>query len=85
MSAEIPEFVYLVTVDNEWPVSALAADHPAIAERVAMEVDRRARSANVYHGNQVKVWRARLTDVRRVDLMPSATVRPSLRVTEEIS
>jgi len=79
----MPEYVYLVTVDNEWPVSAIADDSgPAIAERVAAEVDRRAKSGNVWRGNQVKVWRARLTDVRKVDLLPSAIVRPSLRVAE---
>jgi hypothetical protein len=80
----VPEFVYLVTVDNEWPVSVIADDHPTItAELVAAEVDRRAKSGNVCHGSQVKVWRARLTDVQKMDLMPAATVRPSLRVAEE--
>jgi hypothetical protein len=80
MSA-VPEFVYLVTVDGEWPVSALADDNPGItAERVAAEVERRARSANVWRPDQVKVWRARLADVQPVDLMPATTVRPSLRV-----
>jgi hypothetical protein len=76
---EIPEFVYLVTVDAEWPVSAIADDHPSIAERVEDVVTRRRKSENVYRPDQVHVWKARLTDVREVDLLPAATTRPSLR------
>lgn len=74
----LPEFVYLVTVETEWPVSAIADDHPSIAERVDREVQRRRDNVN-YPPARVHVWKARLTDVREVDLMPSVTTRPSLR------
>jgi hypothetical protein len=77
--AEIPEFVYLVTVDGEWPVSAIADDHPSIASIVETEVLRRRTSANVSRPEQVHVWSARLTDVREVDLLPAVTTEPSLR------
>lgn len=75
---ELPEFVYLVTVDIEWPVSAIA-DGPYVAETVEREVWLRGESGNVYDSRQVHVWKARLTDVVEVDLLPSATTRPSLR------
>lgn len=77
--ADIPEFVYLVTVDGEWPVSAIADCHPTTPESVEREVKRRSESGNVWHAGQVHVWKCRLTDVREVDLLPAAVVRPSLR------
>lgn len=80
---ELPEFVYLVTVDTEWPVSVIPDDHPSTAERVERVVQQRSESANVYHPGQIHVWQARLTDVREVDLLPSTTVRASLREREE--
>jgi len=75
---DLPEFVYLITVDTEWMVTALADDHPSIAERVDREVQRRCANAN-YPPARAHVWKARLADVCEVDLMPAATVRPSLR------
>lgn len=78
--AGLPEFVYLITVDTEWPVSAIAADNGAIiAAQVEREVERRRSSANVSYPQQVHVWKARLADVVEVDLMPSAVVGASLR------
>lgn len=78
--AEVPEFVYLITVDTEWPVSAIAVDNGGIiAAQVEREVERRRSSANVWYPQQVHVWKARLADVVEVDLMPSAVVGPSLR------
>lgn len=77
--ADLPEFVYLVTVDSEWPVSAIADDHPSVAGAVEDVVERRRKSPNVMRREQIHVWKARLTDVREVDLMPAATVRPTLR------
>lgn len=77
---ELPEFVYLVTVDIEWPVSVVVDYRDTLtAERVEHEVARRRESGNVYRPDQVHVWKARLTDVREVDLMPTTTVRASLR------
>ena len=76
---DLPEFVYLVTVDSEWPVSAIADDHPGTAERVAREVERRSQSGNVWRPGLVHVWKARLADACEVDLLPSVMTRPSLR------
>ena len=81
--SDLPEFVYLVTVDGEWPVSAIALDNPGIiAIVVEREVERRRKSGNVWHPGQVHVWKARLTDMLEVDLMPATTVRASLRERE---
>lgn len=79
---DLPEFVYLVTVDSEWPVSAIASDHPSIAEQVEREVSRRRANRNVLRPEQVHVWKARLVDVREVDLMPTTTVQASIRERE---
>lgn len=84
--AELPQYVYLVTVDTEWPVSAIADDNPAIiAGRVEREVARRSASGNVWRDGLIHVWKARLADIREVDLMPSATVKPSLRERQGVS
>lgn len=80
--ADLPEFVYLITVDTEWPVTAIADCHPSTADSVEDEVKRRRASRNVSHPDEVKVWKARLADVRQVDLMPTTTVRASLRERE---
>lgn len=77
---DLPEFVYLVTTATEWPVSVLVNDNDGIfAERVERVVARRRESANVYHPGQVHVWKARLAEAVEVDLLPSATTRPSIR------
>jgi hypothetical protein len=73
---KLPTHVYLVTVDTEWPVSAIASDHPSIAERVQDEVLRRFASENVMRPEQVHVRKACLTDVIEVDLVPARTVGP---------
>jgi len=76
---ELPEHVYLVTVDGEWPVSAIADDHPSIAATIELAVDRRAHSQNVSNRAQVHVWKARLVDCREVDLIPATTTEPQIR------
>lgn len=76
---ELPEFVYLVTVDTEWPISVVVDYGHDAADHVARVVDQRGASANVWRSGQVHVWKARLTDMREVDLMPSVTTRPALR------
>jgi hypothetical protein len=78
---DLPEYVYLVTVDGEWPVSAIADDHPSIAEIVESEVERRVGTIGDlnYRRRRVHVWKARLVDAVEVDLMPATTVRASLR------
>jgi hypothetical protein len=79
MSGKLPEFVYLITVSSEWPVSAIAGDHSSVAETVEREVERRMESANVPHRSYIKIWRVSVKDAVEIDLMPSAVVRPSLR------
>jgi hypothetical protein len=79
MAKKLPEFVYLITVSSEWPVSAIADDHPTTAERVETEVERRMKSGNIPDRSYVKVWRVPVRDAVEMDLMPAAVVRPSLR------
>lgn len=80
MVTKIPEFVYLVTVDTEWPVSVIIDYGPQTTpEAVAHEVGRRLKG---WRPDQVKVWRARLTDVREVDFIPATVVPPSLTLLE---
>lgn len=79
----IPEFVYLVTVDGEWPVSAIADDHSTTAERVEAEMKRRTSGAQPPRSTtHAHVWKCRLADAREVDLLPTTTVKPSLRERE---
>ena len=76
----LPEHVYLITVDTEWPVSVLVDyDRDSTARSVEAEVNRRRESRNISHPGQVHVWKARLADLREVDLMPTTTVHASLR------
>jgi hypothetical protein len=79
MSHDLPEFVYLVTAQGEWPISAIAGDHPSTVDLIEREVQRRAQSRNVQTRERVKVWRVRVEAVEEMDLMPSAVVRSSLR------
>lgn len=78
---DLPEYVYLITVDGEWPVSAIADVHPSIAEFVETEVERRGGTIGDlnYRRRRVHVWKARIVDGVEVDLMPATTVRASLR------
>lgn len=76
---DLPEFVYLITVDGEWPVQAVADCHPSTADTVAEVVARRSESGNVWHSQQVHVWKVPVANAQEVDLMPATTVRASLR------
>jgi hypothetical protein len=79
--AELPEFVYLVTVEGEWPVSAIADDHPSTTERVEDEVRRRTSGAQPPRSTtHAHVWRVRAADAVEMELIPAQTVKPSLRV-----
>jgi len=82
--ADLPEYVYLITVDGEWPVSAIASDHPSIADIVESEVKRRVGTVGDVNDrrHRVHVWKGRLVDGVEVDLMPATTVRASLRERE---
>lgn len=75
------EYVYLITVEGEWPVSAIADCHSSTPEVVEREVIRkRNASAGGAAFSRVHVWRARLTDLTEVELVPARTVGPELRV-----
>lgn len=76
---QLPDHVYMITVDGEWPVTAIVDDHVTTAARVERAVNERAASLNVYRPDQVRVWKARLADVREVDLVPPVTVPATLR------
>jgi len=73
---ELPEFVYLITVDGMWPVSAIADCHPSTPEQVEREVRRRTSDRSIL---QAHVWKCRLADVQEVTLVPAAVVPPSLK------
>lgn len=77
---DLPEFVYLVSVDTEWPVSVVVDYGDSLtAGRVEDVVVSRRKSDNVSWPGQVHVWKARLTDIREVDLLPAVTTRPVIR------
>lgn len=76
---DLPEFVYLVTVDGTWPVSAVADCHPSTPRVVADLVEKRIEGKDPDARRRVHVWKARLTDVREVDLVPAQTIGPELR------
>jgi hypothetical protein len=78
--ADLPEFVYLIKADGEWPVSAIADDHPATPETIDREVQRRRQSANVGLYGRVRIWRVPVAGAVEMDLVPAQTVKPSLRV-----
>lgn len=71
----LPEVVYLITVDGEWPVSAFAEDHPSTADRVEVGVAHRMKDAP---SRCIHVWKADLVNVREVDLMPATTIRAKI-------
>lgn len=83
--ADLPEFVYLLTTAREWPVSVIVDygdDEASTAQLVASEVERRTASQNVLRPDEVRIHRARLTDIREVVFTPATVVPPSLTVRE---
>lgn len=78
MAREIPEFVYLITMDSEWVVTAVADCHPSTPEAVAKEVERRNNNSSSPL-RRVRVLRARLVDIQEMELVPEQTIPASLR------
>lgn len=75
------EYVYLVSAEGEWPVSAIADDHPSTPSRVEAEVKRRQKDGP--HGRslqRIHVWRARITDLTELELVPARQVEAELRL-----
>lgn len=78
MSDQLPEYVYLITVDGEWPVSAIADDHPTTAERVTKEVTRRTTGQNVQARSRAHVWRVPVSDAVEMKLIPAQAIPAAL-------
>ena len=76
---KLPEYVYLVTVDSEWPVSAIAGDHSSVPQLLENEVQRRCESANVPNRSYIHVWRIPVQDAAEMVLEPATVIRPRLR------
>jgi hypothetical protein len=78
--AELPEFIYLITVETQWMVSAIAGDHPNTPERVVAEVERRSGTAP---GSDARggthVWRVPVAGAVEMDIVPGEVIKPSLR------
>ena len=75
----LPEFVYLIWTAAEWPVDAVAGDHPLTAQWVAERVQKRVASPNVINAADVRVWRVRVTEPVEMELTPETVTPPSLR------
>lgn len=74
---DLPEFVYLVTVDSAWPVSVMVAygdesDGPHLND--LMESRQRSGTSTL----QIRAWRARLTDIKPVDVQPERVIPASI-------
>jgi hypothetical protein len=66
------QYVYLVTAAGEWPITAIA-DGP----HAAYQVEERARQRGKNHA--VRVWRATISDITEIELIPARTVQAELR------
>lgn len=77
--AELPEYVYLITVNGEWPVSAIAADHPSLPDRIHREIQRRVLTGPQRRINSVHVWRVPVMQATEVQLVPEKTIPAELR------
>lgn len=75
---ELPEFVFLITVDGQWPVSVVA-DGPHAETAVLKEVERRRRNAEGF-SSRVHIWRAQLTEVVEMSLEPARIIPATLQV-----
>lgn len=80
MADRPPEHVYVVCVRTEWPISVVSGE-PWVHAADAVEdvVNRRMRSANVLDRSDIKIFKARLTDIEEVDLLPTSTIPAALR------
>jgi len=72
----LPEFVYLVTLESEWPVSAIAHDHPSAPERVAKEAARRTSRDNPR--SRARIWRVPVANAVEMEVLPGQVIEPSL-------
>lgn len=76
------EYVYLVSAEGEWPVDAIAHDHPSAPERVEAEVKRRQEGDRM---RRIHVWRIPVTGLVELELIEARTVEAELRVKTDLS
>jgi hypothetical protein len=73
--ARLPEHVYLIATEGEWPWSAVAGDHPSAADEVVAEAERRKAAGT----GAVHTWQVSLADAIEIDPVPAHTVPASLQ------
>lgn len=75
---KLPEHIYLVTVEGEWPVTAIAGDHPGVIDHVAAAVKRRTENASGFSAS-VRVWRVPVTGAAEMELTPPQMLPASVK------
>lgn len=81
---ELPDHVYLVTVDGEWPVTAIAADHPSLPDRLQQIVEKRVSEGPQRNVNSVHVWRVPVIQCVEVELVPKQILPAQIKVPGEV-
>lgn len=80
MTPALPEFVYLITIEGEWPVSAVAGDHPSTADLIGAEIKRRTSGQNPRSTTHARIWRIPVTEATELRLVPERRVQATLEV-----
>jgi hypothetical protein len=75
---ELPDHVYLITVDGEWPVTAVAADHPSLPDRIERAVQSRVANGPQRDIRKVHVWRVPVMQATEVELVPAKVLPASI-------
>jgi hypothetical protein len=81
---DLPEFVYLITVDGEWPVSARAGDHPTTPGALADEVKRRTTGRNVQATDRAHIWRVPVKNAVEMEIIPEQKIPASMQEKTDI-
>ena len=77
--ADLPEFVYLITVEGQWPVWATAGDHSSVPEWIEREVIRRTSGENRQARSRAHVWRIPVTGAVEMEVQAATVIPASLR------
>ena len=72
--ARLPGYVYLIMAEGQWPVAAVAGDHPGAPDEVLAAVAARSGTA----GAPVRVWKVSLAGAVPVDAIPPREVPAEL-------
>jgi hypothetical protein len=75
---KLPEYVYLITVEGEQPVTAVAGD----IDQVATAVKRRTGNARGF-SSEVRVWRVPVSDPVEMKMTPASAVPACEPASEE--